>query len=64
MMIEIQAHLLNIRSKVQIGLRSCEEFLCDSCPYKEFDHPVYKIQCIHKLIEDINILYKENMISI
>ena len=57
--VEIQARLFDIRFKVQIGLHHCKEHLCNGCPYKEFDK-----QCTHKLIEDINILYEENMIGI
>ena len=41
------------------GLSACAEFLCSDCPYKEYDHHEFKLRCIHTLIEDLNLLYKE-----
>lgn len=61
-MIEAPMHLLDMQLKVRMGLSACADCLCDEYPYKEFDHPDYKIQCIHKLIEDINTLRKEKFI--
>ena len=36
------------------GLSCCAEFFCDGCPYKKYEHDLYKIQCIHMLIEDLH----------
>lgn len=47
------------RSKVYKGLNCCKEFLCGECPYKGFDHEIYKMRCIHMLIADLAELSKE-----
>ena len=52
-----------MKDKALKGLSSCAEFLCNECPYKEYDHPEFLLQCIHKLIEDLNFLYKESKLK-
>lgn len=41
------------RSKAMKGLKCCVEFLCGECPYAEYQHIEYKLQCIHKMHKDL-----------
>ena len=41
------------KDKIMKGIECCSEFLCKECPYQKYDHPTYKLQCMHKLIKDI-----------
>lgn len=41
------------------GLSCCSKFFCDGCPYKIYEDDLYKIQCIHILIEDLHNYMKE-----
>lgn len=41
------------KDKIINGVKCCAEFLCGECPYEKYDHPDYKLQCVHKLIKDI-----------
>ena len=40
-------------NKAWKGLKCCAEFLCGECPYAEYQHIEYKLQCIHKLHMDL-----------
>ena len=43
------------------GLSCCAEFFCDGCPYKIYEDDIYKIQCIHILIEDLHEYMKKQI---
>lgn len=51
------------KEQTEQGMKCCEEFLCDECPYNIYDDPKkeYLLRCIHKLIVDINKLYFKNV---
>lgn len=40
-------------NKAQKGLKCCADFLCSECPYAEYQHVEYKLQCIHKMHMDL-----------
>ncbi len=52
-----------MKDKALKGLSVCVNYLCNECPYKQYDHPDYPLQCIHKLIEDLNFLYEVNKLQ-
>ena len=41
------------KNKALKGLKCCSEFLCGECPYAEYQHIEYKLQCIHKMHTDL-----------
>ena len=41
------------RTKALRGLKCCAEFLCGECPYAEYQHIEYKLQCVHKMHTDL-----------
>lgn len=46
-----------IQEEVEKGLKCCDEFFCDTCPYHKYDSRDYSLRCVHMLIRDINKLY-------
>lgn len=47
-------------NEIELGLKCCNEFLCGECPYEIYDdkeNRTYIMQCVHKLIRDVNKLY-------
>ena len=44
---------MEIKTKALKGLECCVEFLCDECPYAEYQHITYKLQCSHKMHQDL-----------
>ena len=49
-------------NKAWKGLKCCAEFLCSECPYAEYQHIEYKLQCIHKLHMDLVEVLEPNQV--
>ena len=41
-------------NQIKQAIACCAEFLCSECPYQKYEDPNHIMQCIHKLIVDVD----------